>query len=189
MSSAQPWTGGGEPVATPLCVDLDGTLIHGDTLVISLRQILCEMPWRLGRLVCSLARGRARFKQAVAECLVPEASALPYRANVVEFLRVQHAQGRRLILATAADERIARAVAAHLGIFDAIIACQGQVNLKGVQKLHAIRQLLGDSPFEYMGDSRTDVPIFLAASGAYLVSPAKEVLDALADSGRIRKVF
>jgi hypothetical protein len=173
----------------PLCVDLDGTLIHGDTLLISLSQILRQMPWRLPRLAWALLRGRAHFKKCVADCLIPQPCDLPYRQNVLEFLKGHRAKGRRLILATAAERRIAQAVAAYLGIFEEVLACDGRTNLKGVNKLRAINALLKDGPFEYIGDSRSDLPILSAAQGAYLVSPSPSLVRAAQKTCRLLTVL
>ncbi len=173
----------------PLCVDLDGTIIAEDSLVISLRQILRRKPWHLPLLAAAALRGRAYFKKRVADCLVPQPQTLPYRAAVLDYLTSLKTAGRRLILATAAEQRIAHAVAAHLGIFDAVLACNGVTNLKGSNKLTAIRRLLNDAPFEYMGDSSSDLPILLAAHGAYLVNPSPHLLQAIQAKGNLRAVF
>ena len=47
-----------------------------------------------------------------------DVASLPYRPEVIAFLKEQKQQGRRLVLATAAQEQLARQVADHLGLFD-----------------------------------------------------------------------
>jgi phosphoserine phosphatase len=56
---------------------------------------------------------------------------LPYREPLLSYLRNEREKGRRIVLATAAHESIARAVAAHLGVFDEVIASADGRNLKG----------------------------------------------------------
>jgi phosphoserine phosphatase len=156
------------PDPIPLCVDLDGTLIAGDTLVISGWLLVRRKPWLLPLLAVWLASGKAVLKARVAQAVLPDCSALPYRADVVSYLESQRGT-RRIILATAANERIARRVAEHLGLFDAVIASDGRNNLKGAAKLAAIRSRLGEGEFDYLGDSLDDLPVLAAARKAVLV--------------------
>ncbi|MFN8572956.1 MAG: haloacid dehalogenase-like hydrolase [Gemmatimonadaceae bacterium] len=173
----------------PLCVDLDGTLIAGDTLVISLRELARRRPWKLPEVAIALARGRGEMKTAVAAYVVPNPSQLPWRAAVVDFVRAQHAQGRRVLLATAAHRRIAEAVASYLTCFDGIVATDGSDNAKGAAKVAAIRRAIGAGPFDYVGDSIADLPIFAAARHGYLVAPSPELHRQAAQAGTIVKVF
>ncbi|MBV6521860.1 MAG: hypothetical protein MNPFHGCM_02004 [Gemmatimonadaceae bacterium] len=175
---------------TPLCVDLDGTLIAGDTLVLSLRQIATRMPLKLAAVALALFRGRAAFKRTVSDAAIPDPQAMPWRNEVVAFVRAEHASGRRVILATAADRRIADAVASFLACFSDVIASDGITNAKGEAKIRAIRQLLGDrAPFDYIGDSRADLPIFATARIAYLVAPDRALHHQVADVSTIGRIF
>lgn len=47
---------------------------------------------------------------------------LPYREPLVDYLTVEKRRGRTIVLATAAQRSVADRVAAHLGIFDAVLA-------------------------------------------------------------------
>jgi phosphoserine phosphatase len=178
-----------KPDAPPLCVDLDGTLIAGDTLYLSVAMLARRRPWALAALPVALLGGRARLKRAVCDRLVIDAAALPYRASVVEFLREQRAAGRRLVLATAADRRIAQAVAAHLGLFDGIVASDGTMNAKGAGKGAAIRAALGEGEFDYVGDHLADLPVLRAARRGYLVAPSPALLARARAECRIERVF
>jgi len=63
---------------------------------------------------------------------------LPFRTEVLAFVSEQPLQGRKVILATAADSIWAQSVADELGVFDSILASDGVHNLKGTAKLEAI---------------------------------------------------
>ncbi|MEP7343617.1 MAG: haloacid dehalogenase-like hydrolase [Gemmatimonadaceae bacterium] len=175
---------------TPLCVDLDGTLIAGDTLVISLRHIATRTPWQIPRIAIALLRGRAAFKRSVAATVIPNPAKLPWRATVVAFVREQRASGRRVLLATAADRRVADSVATYLGCFDGIVASDGAENAKGSHKVEAIRRAIGeDTPFDYMGDSTADLPVFEVARVGYLVAPNHTLREQALRIGRIQRIF
>lgn len=153
----------------PLVVDLDGTLTPTDTLAESVVELLKHSPLTLFLLPLWLVQGIAHFKARVAAQTRFSAAALPYRADVVQFLVEQKALGRMLVLATAAHESIAQAVALHLGLFDYVMGSTANCNLKGKRKLAAIMQHVGEA-FVYAGDSQADLPIWFAARAAILVN-------------------
>jgi 4-hydroxybenzoate polyprenyltransferase len=113
------------------------------------------------------------MKRRIAERVSVEARTLPYRAEVLTLIRDARTRGRRIVLATASDEQLARAVAEHLGIFDAVLASDGRTNLKGAHKLRAIEADAGPDGFEYVGDASSDLPIWGRSKGAVLVAPGR----------------
>jgi len=145
--------------SVPLCVDLDGTVIYSDLLLESLAWVLGRKPWLLLLAPFWLFSGRAALKRRLAEAADLDPVALPYNQAVLEWLRAEKLAGRTLILATAADERLARVVADYLGIFDQVIASDGTENLKAGVKLRRLEKLVG-GPFDYAGNSTADLPLW-----------------------------
>jgi 4-hydroxybenzoate polyprenyltransferase/phosphoserine phosphatase len=172
----------------PLVVDLDGTLTPSDTLWESVAQGLRDQPGLLLALPLWLAGGRERLKDEVSRRIELEVATLPWNAELLDWVRAQRAAGRRVWLATAANERIAQAVADHLGLFDGVLASSAAVNLKGPRKLEAIRAALGED-FVYAGDSAADLPIWRAARGAVLVGAGGRVQRALGDAVPVEQRF
>lgn len=164
----------------PLVVDLDGTLTPTDTLVESVIKLVKQSPSNLARLALLLPKGKAAFKSFVAANSTFSPETLPYREPLLDYLRREKKAGRRLILATASHETIAEGVAAHLGIFDDVIAT-GSTNLKGKNKLDAIRKVIGQD-FVYAGDSTADLPIWESAKAAVLVGASDST------SGAVRRI-
>jgi phosphoserine phosphatase len=177
------------PDTVPLIVDLDGTLIDGDTLHLSLALLARRQPWVIPALPLVVLSGRARFKRFVSARVPLDARALPYRPDVLAFLRAERRATRQIILATAADRPIADAVATHLGLFDHVIASDGRHNAKGFGKLESIRARLGEAEFDYVGDSMADLPVFRAARRAYLVCPGRSLNEAVRTGCRVAAVF
>ncbi len=156
-------TGPDDTRAVPLYVDLDGSLIATDTLWESVWAALRSHPIRALRWPWVLLRGKAAFKTAVSDDVTIDAGALPYRAEVVDYVRGERERGRCVVLATAADRRIARAVADHLGLFDEVLATDEAANLKGEAKREAIEhhcESHGYAGYEYLGDTRADLAIW-----------------------------
>ena len=174
---------------SPLYVDLDGTLVSTDTLIVSIRLLIRRRPWEVPLLPLYALGGRASFKDRIVQRVEIDPATLPYRQMVLSFLQDEKRRGRAIVLATAAHLRVAEPVARHLGIFDDVIASDQTQNLKGRAKLGAIRRHSGGGDFGYMGDSMADLPILQAASAAYLVHPSTRLLKAARASCRIAKVF
>jgi hypothetical protein len=132
----------------PLFTDLDGTLATTDVSVeASFTLIRRNLLYALA-LPFWLLRGKAQLKHEVSGRIPLDAAHLPYIEDFVAFLREEHATGRRLILATAADETYGRAVADHLGIFDDVIGSDGRINLEDQPKLAKIQEMTGGGSFD-----------------------------------------
>ena len=160
-----------EPARPPLYVDLDGTLIATDLLQEAVLLLARRSPLDLLKIPGWLASGKARLKQEIAQRVALDASGLPYRAEVLELIAEARREGRRVVLATASDISHANAVANHLGVFDAVLASDGTVNLNGKAKLAAIQADAGGagSAFGYVGDNSVDLPIWQSASKTVVV--------------------
>jgi 4-hydroxybenzoate polyprenyltransferase len=160
--------------ALPLCVDLDGTLVRTDTLVEGIVALVAS--WRLVlALLLLITKGRAAFKQRVGALATLDPALLPYHREFLAYLRAQHAHGRRIVLATAADRAVARPIAAHLAIFDDVIASDGQLNLKGAAKARVLEERFGAKGFVYAGNDRSDLAVWEAAHSAVIVNASGDV--------------
>jgi 4-hydroxybenzoate polyprenyltransferase/phosphoserine phosphatase len=158
----------------PLCVDLDGTLIATDSLWESLLLLLRHNFWQSFLIPLWLMKGRAYFKHQIAQHVTLDVATLPYRDNVLAFLQREKNNGRLLVLATAAHQKIAEAIAEHLKLFDEIIASDANTNMKGATKRDALKQRFG--AYDYIGDSHADLPILQAAHEGFLVAPSTTLL-------------
>ena len=156
-------------VRLPLCVDLDGTLIKTDVVLESLILLLKQNPWAAMLVPWWLLRGRAFLKRELSARIAIAAEKLPYRDDVLEFLRSERESGRQLLLVTGSDQVIGERVAAYLGQFDGVYGSDGTVNLKGEAKAGFLAGLLGKGNFDYVGNSASDLPVWRAARGAYVV--------------------
>lgn len=163
-----------DPVAeAPLVVDLDGTLLRTDLLHESAVRAAVRAPLAALGAVPGLLRGdRAAVKRRLAAAGQPEFGNLPLRDELVAFLREEKARGRRLVLATASDELLARPVAARVGLFEEVLASDGTRNLGGEAKRTELVARFGERAFDYAGDRRADLPVFRSARNAILVGPA-----------------
>lgn len=158
----------------PLAVDLDGTLIAGDLLWETIFVLIKKSPLCFFLIpIWLLNGGKARLKSEIAKRVVIKPELLPYRADFLAFLRDQKAAGRMLVLATASPKPFAEAVAAHLGLFDRVMASSETGNLRSKAKRDALIEEFGDGGFDYAGNSRDDIVVFEAARQSVVVAPDK----------------
>ncbi len=157
--------------AIPLAVDLDGTLIATDLLWEGLFALLKKNPFYLFLVPVWLAGGPARLKQEIAARIDIDPASLPYRQPLLERLRAEHAEGRKIVLATGTPRKFAEAIALHLGIFDRVLATDGEDNLTSAKKRASLVAAYGDGGFDYAGNSRHDLKVFDAARRAIVVAP------------------
>ena len=182
-------------VAVPLGVDLDGTLVKTDLLLESFLALVKQHPSTLFMLPLWLLRGKAHLKHEIAKRVTLDVTCLPYREPLLAFLRAEHKAGRKLVLATAADEHFAQQIADHLGIFDTVLASDGVTNLSGEAKTQALGAACGDS-FAYAGDAPVDLQVWRRAQSAILVGSGSRFAPQLEnvehifeDERRPRKLF
>lgn len=172
----------------PLVIDLDGTLVCTDTLHEQALALAKTRPLQTLLLPTWLAHGKAHLKQQLAERISLDAATLPYNAMLLDWLTSERQAGRRLVLCTAADAQTAQAIAQHLGIFDEVIASDGQTNLAAARKADRLVQQFGHQGFDYAGNSRDDVPVWQAARQAIVVNAPASVLKAAQGHGNVSKV-
>ena len=173
----------------PLCVDLDGTLFLTDSCLESLLQLLKKAPWLIVVLPFWLLRGLAAFKHQVARRVPADACDWPANPEVLAFVRTARDQGRKIVLATAADQRIAAAAQERLNLFDEILASDGATNLSGPAKAAALVQRFGAKKFDYVGSCATDLPVWQAAQAAGVAGNNDELVARVRQSTPVERVF
>ncbi len=167
----------------PLCVDLDGTLVRTDTLWEAIAGLVKRRPWLLFLLPVWLMGGRARMKREVSCRFQLDPALLPYRSDLLDFLKQEREAGRRIVLATAADKEIAEGVADYVGLFDEVIASDGESNLKGTHKREHLVERFGEGGYCYAGDSPSDLPVWRGAGSAIPVGVNAQVNRQIANEG------
>jgi len=195
MTNAPQVTGGSEnrkaqaESIVPLVVDLDGTLVSTDVMIESCFIFAKKKPLQLFRLLLWLARSPVRLKQRLAREAMPDVHTLPYRREFLAYLKAEKQRGRKLVLATAADEAVAHQVAEEIGLFDAVFASDGITNLSGERKRDRLVKEFGLKGFEYAGNSSRDRSVWKAARRAILVHPTASLRSVTEKESEFDRVF
>lgn len=172
----------------PIIVDLDGTLIKTDSLFELMIQAIKKNPIYLLYIIYFAVQGPAILKEKINYYASIRVELLPFRKDLIEYLRAESSKGRKIILATGAHKKIANAIIKHLEFFDGVIATDGMVNNTGEKKLEALR-LMGIHVYTYAGDSWIDMPLWKSAYSGILAGVGKKLFQSVEKVTVIEKVF
>ncbi len=172
----------------PLCVDLDGTLASTDLSWESLLSAAQRSPLQTLRVLVANWQNLAGLKFALSQLAELDISRVPVREELLVRLR-QESQQRPLVLATGSNEKYARALAEHLGLFDEVIASTADFNCVGSGKARMLVERFGAGGFDYVGDSVRDLPVWAAARNAWLVSARSSLRERVAGVAGIQETI
>lgn len=172
-------------LGVPLAVDLDGTLIASDSLWYLTRASVRARD--LSFVPAFVLGGRKGFKRCLAirhgDSL--DLDSLPWLEGAFRVIDAARAEGRPVWLVTAANERFAARVASRIGV-DGYVGSDDRTNLRGRAKAAWLVDKFGMRGFDYMGDSRVDIPVWACSRVAYVESRFRDIsrVEAVCDDVR-----
>jgi len=176
----------GEPA---LCVDVDGTLLRTNLLFESFLSFAKQRTLLLPLVPFWLMRGKAHLKRRFARSVTLKNAHLTVHQQLLEFLRSEHASGRRVVLCSGSDEELVRRIAKQLSLSEEVLGSDGTVNLTGINKARCLVERFGVRGFDYAGNSRDDLPIWNQARYAIVVNASRGVQKASQRLGNVEKVL
>ncbi|MGQ9818944.1 MAG: UbiA family prenyltransferase [Candidatus Kapaibacteriales bacterium] len=159
----------------PLCVDLDHTLISTDIIWEQVLELLRRNPLNFFLIVIWFLGGKKFLKEKLAEAVELNLKDIPFRRSIIDFIREKKKTGAKIYLVTATNQKVANKINHHLKLFDEVFGSSLQINLRGKYKANFLREKFGIGGFEYIGDSRKDLPIWELSGKNYLVSPSNNL--------------
>jgi len=175
--------------AVPLVVDLDGTLIRTDMMWESLARLVRRNPLAIFQILFWWRRGRAFMKHQLARRVQIYPATLPFNQKFLAWLRAEKKAGRKIILATASDLKMAQPVADHVGVFDEVLGSDGKTNLRSENKLRVLTEKFGRRGFDYAGNSTADFAVWRGAREAVVVNASPAVLREAANCTHVGPTF
>jgi 4-hydroxybenzoate polyprenyltransferase len=172
-----------------IAVDLDGTLILTDTLHESVLFLLHDNPLNVFVLAYWLFGGKAALKSKVADKVGLDVTMLPYNAVLIDWLTEERAKGQKVILCTAANERVAQLIADHLGLFDEVMASNDKTNNSGTNKRNALDAKYGLKGYDYAGNSEEDILVWAGARQAIVVNANAKIVQRAEEVASVSKIF
>ncbi len=158
--------------ATPLVVDVDGTLVNGDLSIEGLARLCATSPAKaLAALSPLLRGGRAAVKRGIARAIAVPPPTLVLNPAVVDEIDTARAAGRDVWLASASDALAVAPLVEAVGA-TGYLASDGHVNLAGQAKAEALVARFGEGGFDYVGNERRDLAVWRRARRAIAVAPS-----------------
>lgn len=173
----------------PLCIDLDGTLLNSDLLLESALAQVKQAPLAVLNWPRWLMGGKANLKAEIAARVELDIDTLPYNQELLAFLQEQKAQGRTLVLVTASHHKFAELIANHLGLFDEVLATDGERNLAGPHKAETLVERYGERGFDYAGNSAVDLAVWKHARRALVVNASSSIAQQASAVCEVERVF
>ena len=118
-----------------------------------------------------------------------DVTTLPYNQPLIDWLKEEKERGKKIVLCTAANEKIAKAVVSNFDLFDSFIASDSKTNLKSACKRNALQERYGVQGYDYAGNSNDDLEVWAGASNAIVVNASKNVLKKAATLTSVTQVF
>jgi len=172
----------------PLVIDLDGTLIKTNSLDETFLDALRADPLALWRLPVQCMIGRPAAKAFLAEKSPLDVETWPVRQDFLDYVEAQFKAGRKVVLASGADGRVAEAIAAHFPFISEVISSDGTCNMTGKTKALRLRALFPNG-FIYAGDAAADLAVWRVGSASVLVNATSDVVRRAKRLGEPRAVF
>ncbi len=172
MSEAQASGGATRPAdvaAVPLVVDVDGSLIPGDTFMEATLRLVAADPASLLRLPAWWFGGRANLKARVAERVGFARGEVAFNEAVLAAIRSARAAGRPVYLASGGATRHIAEIAEEVGDLSGIYTSDGNTNLTGAAKAARLVAQFGEGGFDYIGNEGRDLAVWARARHAIAV--------------------
>lgn len=154
----------------PLVVDVDGTLLRGDSLHDAVTASLRAPRLALRALSALASGGRAAFKRVLASNPLADFASMPFNAAVEELARTRAEEGCQVVLASGADAHVVESIRERLPAGTIGIGSDGKTNLTGRAKAELLVARFGERGFDYVGNSRADVEPWQHARRSYLAT-------------------
>ena len=170
-------------------VDLDGTLINTDLLFETFLKFIKRNPLNIFLCFLWLAQGKATLKERLAREISLTVENLPYHEQLLEYLIKKKDHGHKLVLATASNSVNAKKISDYLNIFSDIISSDAYTNMKGENKLSAIKDYSEGEPFAYAGDNKADQVIWNEADFCIFVNVPEKLIAKSNNNKKASKMF
>ena len=159
---------------TVLAVDLDNTLIDTDMIHYGLKQLLVKKPYLLPILFFTfLIKGKCYAKRYLYENSIFEIKNIPFNNNVIEYINEHKNNYDHVILISGSYHKYVKYIADHFKIFDSAAGTDNKLNMISINKVIYLNKKFDNPIFDYIGDSRKDIPIWELSRNVLVVDHGK----------------
>jgi len=172
----------------PICVDLDGTLSRTDTLW---EYFIAALKHNWAFVLVSpfkILNGKANFKSYLVNSTGTYNPEYVFQEDLLEYLKSEKNNGRKIYLATGSHEVVAKRVANQAQVFDGVFATNDRTNLISQNKADLLTKTFPNG-FVYAGNSSQDLKVWATSKEAILVNTPASIRTIAKQSYNVTKEF
>ena len=159
-----------QQLSTVLAVDLDHTLINTDMIFLGLKYLILHKVYLLPILIIIfLFKGKPSSKKYLYDNTSVSIEDLPYNNSIINFINKNRKKYTHIILISGSYYRYVESIADYLNIFDSSKGTCITVNMISSNKITYLKNNFNNFIFDYIGDSKKDIPIWEKSRKAYVV--------------------
>ena len=144
-----------------LFVDLDGTLIKEDLSDLAFYHCLKKSPIKLFvYLIVFLFRGKSYLKEKISENYIVPIDKLKFNKAALNYVRDVKNHHRVVYLISGSHQSLVNQIDKYLNIFFESFGTKINFNMVGKNKVKFINEELKILEFDYLGNSKQDLPIW-----------------------------
>ncbi len=166
-----------------LAVDLDGTLIEGDTFYDTAKQLLIRSPIKLLFGLAMAFGSKNLSKMYLSKQIDIDPSKLLYNQNVIDLIINHKKKGVKVVLVSGSSLLYVQKIAEYLMLFDGALGSDKKMNLTGKAKAKKLCQVYGKNGFDYVGNDFIDIEVWKHSSIAYVVTRNQRLVEMLEKIG------
>jgi hypothetical protein len=129
--------------------------LHSDLLHEAIIILIRKSPFYLFPLLIWLLKGKVYFKNQIFARIQLPYELLPWNKELLNFLKAESSNRRKLVLATASLKSNADEISKQFPFFDEIYGTK-EINLTGRNRLKILIDKFGEFQFDYIGNSNAD---------------------------------
>ena len=145
----------------PLFVDLDGTLISDDLSNLAFIAYLKQNPLKtLFYLFMFLFFGKAYLKEKISNNFNIPLNKLKFNKSCIDHIFMEKNKNRPVYLISGSHQILVDQIQIYLNLFDKVYGTYENFNMVGINKIRHINDNLNYKYFDYIGNSKKDLPIW-----------------------------
>ena len=160
-----------------LFVDLDGTLIKEDLSNLAFKHSLKNYPFKtLFYLLVFLLKGKPYLKYKISKNFEIPFEKLTFNKAAFNFIREVKNRHRVVYLISGSHQILVDQMGKYLNIFFESFGTKDNFNMVGINKVQFIKENLKIHDFDYLGNSRQDIPIWKYTKKAIYTNASHELI-------------
>ena len=154
-----------------LAVDLDNTLIKTDMIYVGIKFLLLYRIYLLPKLIwLFLFKGKTYAKKYLFDNTSYSLEKITFNQPVIDFITDNKEKYTYTILISGSYYEYVDAISRYHELFDFSVGTTLETNMISFNKIRYLKDKFGDLMFDYIGDSKKDIPIWESARTAYVVN-------------------